>query len=118
MAEWVDGWMDGWMDGRTDRRTDGGIGGWMDGWTDGRTGAWVGGGMEVVRYRSGVVAVGLVAEEEINQGIVSVLRCKEERRGAICCRGVNVGSTTQRQLIQLQPTPFARGQQRRRSILY
>ena len=49
--------MDGWMDGRTDRRTDGWVGGWMDGWKD------------VVRYRSGVVDVGLFAEEEINQGM-------------------------------------------------
>src|SRR6218665_3362818 len=112
MVEWVDGW----MDGRTDRRTGGLVDGWMD--VVRRTGGSVGGWMDVVRYRSGVVDVGLVAEEEIKKGIVSVLRCKEERRGAICCRRVNVGSTAQQQLNQLQPTPFTRGQQQRRSILY
>ena len=106
----MNGGVGGWMDGRTDGQTDGWIGGSMDGWTDGRTGGSVGGWMDVVRYRSGVVDVGLVAEEKINQGIVSVLRCKEERRGAICCRRVNVGSTAQHQLNQLQPTPFTRGQ--------
>jgi len=55
----------------------GAVGGWMDGWTDGRVRGLADGWMDVVRYRSGVVDVGLVAEEEINQGIVSVLRCKE-----------------------------------------
>src|SRR6218665_3927096 len=110
MDEWRSGWMDGWTDGQTDGRGDWWMDGWMDGRTDGRVRGLADGWMDVVRYRSGVVDVGLVAEEEINQGIVSVLRCKEERRGAICCRRVNVGSTAQQQLNQLQPTPFTRGQ--------